>query len=71
MICRVKIVTDLEFFHRGPSWGGFESLISPVGADLAQDNDTMKKGLVRMHIGLEGADLLMEDFERAVKHVLG
>lgn len=66
-----KIVNELEFFHRGPSWGGFESLISPVGADLAQDNDTMKKGLVRMHIGLEGADLLMEDFERAVKHVLG
>ena len=66
-----KIVNELEFFHRGPSWGGFESLISPVGADLAQDNDTMKKGLVRMHIGLEGSDLLMEDFERAVKHVLG
>lgn len=66
-----KIVRELEFFHAGPSWGGFESLISPVGADLDQDNETMKKGLVRLHIGLEGADLLKEDFERAVKHVLG
>ena len=66
-----RIVRELEFFHRGPSWGGFESLISPVGADLEQDNETMKKGLVRLHIGLEGADLLKEDFERAVKHVLG
>lgn len=66
-----RIVRDLEFFHRGPSWGGFESLISPVGADLEQDNETMKKGLVRLHIGLEGADLLKEDFERAVKNVLG
>lgn len=65
------IVRELEFFHRGPSWGGFESLISPVGADLEQDNETMKKGLVRLHIGLEGADLLKEDFERAVKNVLG
>ena len=66
-----RIVRELEFFHRGPSWGGFESLISPVGADLEQDNETMKKGLVRLHIGLEGADLLTEDFERAVKNVLG
>ena len=66
-----RLVRELEFFHRGPSWGGFESLISPVGADLEQDNETMKKGLVRLHIGLEGADLLKEDFERAVKNVLG
>ena len=66
-----RIVRELEFFHRGPSWGGFESLISPVGADLEQDNETMKKGLVRLHIGLEGADLLKEDFERSVKNVLG
>lgn len=66
-----RIVRELEFFHRGPSWGGFESLISPVGADLEQNNETMKKGLVRLHIGLEGADLLKEDFERAVKNVLG
>lgn len=66
-----RIVRELEFFHRGPSWGGFQSLISPVGADLEQDNETMKKGLVRLHIGLEGADLLKEDFERAVKNVLG
>ena len=66
-----RIVRELEFFHRGPSWGGSESLISPVGADLEQDNETMKKGLVRLHIGLEGADLLKEDFERAVKNVLG
>lgn len=66
-----RIVRELEFFHRGPSWGGFESLISPVGADLEKDNKTMKKGLVRLHIGLEGADLLKEDFERAVKNVLG
>ena len=66
-----RIVRELEFFHRGPSWGGFESLISPVGADLEQDNETIKKGLVRLHIGLEGADLLKEDFERAVKNVLG
>ena len=66
-----RIVRELEFFHRCPSSGGFESLISPVGADLEQDNETMKKGLVRLHIGLEGADLLKEDFERAVKNVLG
>lgn len=66
-----KIVENLEYFYRGPSWGGYESLASAVGANLEQDNETMKKGLVRLHIGLEGADLLQEDFERAVKHVLG
>ncbi len=66
-----RIVEALEFFYRGPSWGGYESLASPVGADLERDDETMKKGLVRLHIGLEGADLLKEDFERAVKHALG
>lgn len=66
-----RIMEALEFFYRGPSWGGYESLASPVGADLERDNETMKKGLVRLHIGLEGADLLKEDFERAVKPVLG
>nr|WP_300815407.1 PLP-dependent aspartate aminotransferase family protein [uncultured Acetatifactor sp.] len=65
------LVDELDLLHRGPSWGGYESLASPVGADLERDNETMKKGLVRLHIGLEGADLLKEDFERAVKHVLG
>ena len=65
-----KIVENLEYFYRGPSWGGYESLASAVGANLEQDNETMKKGLVRLHIGLEGADLLQEDFDRAVKQVL-
>ncbi len=66
-----KILRELDFFSRGPSWGGYESLISAVGAGLDRDSETMKKGLVRLHIGLEGADLLKEDFDRAVKHVLG
>lgn len=66
-----KMVGGLKFFHRGPSWGGYESLVSPVGAGISEDTDIMKKGLVRLHIGLEGVDILKEDFEGAVKNVCG
>lgn len=60
-----QIVRDLHYFYSGPSWGGYESLISAVGSH-AEDSGTMKKGLVRLHIGLENVETLIDDMEHAI-----
>lgn len=59
----------LNYFYRGPSWGGFESLISLVGAYAEGEYPTtneIPKGLVRLHIGLEDPDTLIEDLEQGL-----
>lgn len=65
-----QIGRELECFHVGPSWGGYESMYVCPGADLTEDNPTCKKGMVRMHIGQEDTDTLKEDWERVLKLVL-
>ena len=57
----------LELFPLGFSWGGFESLIAPVSA--AAVTRTAKPWTaplpgIRLHIGLEDADDLIEDLEK-------
>lgn len=65
----VRFVKALKCFEEGPSWGGFESLINTPG--LGIDEETSKEmgipqGLVRISIGLENVDTLMEDLDRAL-----
>ena len=39
----------------------------PVGTKAAdRDTDTVKKGMVRVHIGLENTETLIEDLELAM-----
>ena len=66
----IRIGQELQDFHVGPSWGGFESMYVPAGANLTEDDATCKVGLVRMHIGQEDTAALKEDWERALKRVL-
>jgi len=57
-------IDGLERFRIGISWGGVESLvISPNRGDNLRylDAQRMPHGLVRLSIGLEGADALIED----------
>ncbi len=58
---RVAAFVDrLERFRIGVSWGGVESLVlSPARPDAPSS-------LVRLSVGLEGADLLIEDLGRAL-----
>jgi cystathionine gamma-lyase len=61
-----KLIKELKYFQVGPSWGGFESLISGVGVGLdeaASKATGIPQGLIRVSIGLENADSLIEDFE--------
>jgi cystathionine beta-lyase/cystathionine gamma-synthase len=62
-------IDRLTRFRIGVSWGGVESLaISPNRGNNLRYLDTHRipHGLVRLSIGLEGADALIEDISAAL-----
>ena len=62
-------IDALRVFRIGVSWGGVESLvISPHRRDNVADLDAQRipRGLIRLSIGLEGADILINDIARAL-----
>lgn len=64
-----RFIDTLERFRIGVSWGGVESLvISPNrGNNLSQlDAQRIPHGLIRLSIGLEGADALIDDLGRSL-----
>lgn len=62
-----KFFDALQLFHIGLSWGGFESLILPIGQPYRTDTHIPEKGyLVRIHIGLEHVTDLVQDLENAL-----
>ena len=68
----MKFVKALEYFQWGCSWGGFESLVMPIGVGM--DEETSKRNdtpinLVRLHIGLENVDTLIKDLDNAMKNL--
>ncbi|HEX6937973.1 MAG TPA: aminotransferase class I/II-fold pyridoxal phosphate-dependent enzyme [Longimicrobiales bacterium] len=64
-----RVINGLRRFHIGVSWGGFESLaLSPnrgTNGD-ALDAQRIPRGLIRLSIGLEGAELLIDDLAAAL-----
>lgn len=59
---------NLKRFLMATSWGGYESLIFPIcalGASKSFENP-LPWNLVRLYIGLEDADLLIEDLKQAL-----
>jgi cystathionine beta-lyase/cystathionine gamma-synthase len=64
-----RVVDALRRFRIGVSWGGVESLvITPNrGTNAAQlDSQRIPRGLVRISVGLEGADVLIDDLSNAL-----
>ena len=59
------LVDRLELFGIGYSWGGYESLALPV-SPLRKVSSAPAKNLVRLHIGLEDPEDLIEDLARAL-----
>jgi cystathionine beta-lyase/cystathionine gamma-synthase len=64
------VIDGLELFRIGVSWGGAESLvISPErdasGTGLADRG--LPRGLIRLSVGLDGANALIADLERALE----
>lgn len=69
-----RFADHLEFFKLGVSWGGHESLVVPalvVRAQAAGPNSAKDFGVdancVRLHVGLEGIDLLWNDLTAAIE----
>ena len=62
----------LHLFHLGVSWGGYDSLAYPAAIGYASGGPTnavrdfgAPKSLIRLHVGLEDADDLIDDLEAA------
>ena len=65
-----RFINGLKRFRIGVSWGGVESLvISPARSNNQAylDSQRIPHGLVRLSVGLEGADVLIEDIEAALR----
>lgn len=64
-----SVINHLKLFQIGVSWGGFESLvISPnYGYNVEQLRASgMDPGLIRISVGLESCEELMEDLDEAL-----
>jgi cystathionine beta-lyase len=67
-----RVLDALRRFRLGVSWGGVESLaISPENGHNGPELEAkgLPRGLVRLSVGLEGAEPLIEDLDRALARV--
>lgn len=63
---RLRVFIDsLTLFGIGSSWGGFESLVLPARPVRTATPLSIKGALVRLHIGLEDPQDLVDDLARA------
>jgi cystathionine beta-lyase/cystathionine gamma-synthase len=54
------------------SWGGYESLVFPAGVKFPDDKVPEDRiGLVRVHIGIETKELLIQDLAQALDGMNG
>lgn len=65
------LVDGLKYFGLGYSWGGFESLILPTTGAIHRTATHWKPQgpTLRLHIGLEDPDDLIEDLAKGLEHV--
>ena len=67
-----RFIDHLNLFNIGVSWGGVESLV--ISPNNGHNNESLKKqnippGLIRISVGLEGADRLMQDIDQALTSI--
>lgn len=60
-----RFTDSLRLFKRAVSWGGYESLVCPDAVRYAGPVPEDRVNLVRLHIGLEEEDAILEDLEEA------
>lgn len=68
---RARFIDALRHFGIGYSWGGFESLALPVDPQLCRSATKWNADdpVIRLHIGLEESQDLIEDLERAFSRI--
>ena len=66
-----RFCDNLKRFIMATSWGGYESLLFPLCALAASKSfeNPLPWNMVRLYIGLEDADLLIEDLKQALDKV--
>lgn len=66
-----RFCDSLKFFIMATSWGGYESLIFPLCALAASKSfeNPLPWNMVRLYIGLEDPNLLIEDLKQALDKV--
>jgi cystathionine beta-lyase/cystathionine gamma-synthase len=65
----MNMMKSLRCFEEGPSWGGFESLINSPGLWVDEETSIQSGipiGLMRISIGLEHVDSIIDDLDRAL-----
>jgi cystathionine beta-lyase/cystathionine gamma-synthase len=65
----IRFVDALRLFKRAVSWGGYESLIFPAAVKAGQSGNAAfdDVNLIRLHIGLEAPEDLIEDLDGALR----
>jgi len=66
-----KMIDGLKYFGIGCSWGGFESLILSTNPAACRSVTKWedKNSVIRLYIGLEDTDDLIEDLEKGLKRL--
>ena len=66
-----RFCDNLKRFIMATSWGGYESLLFPLCALAASKSfeNPLPWNMVRLYIGLEDAELLIEDLKQALEKV--
>ena len=69
----VRFIDQLKLFGKGCSWGGFESLALCPLYEASEEEirflGNPDRGLIRLHVGLEGADNLIQDLSQALEGI--
>lgn len=67
-----RFVNALKIFGIGYSWGGFESLVQLVDINAIKQHsywDNSDNQVIRLYVGLENADDLINDLDQALKAI--
>lgn len=69
----IRFTDKLRLFKRAVSWGGYESLVFPNAIKYHEGDDIPPErlSLIRVHIGLEQSEDLIDDLENALREVKG
>ena len=70
-VARARLIDSLELFGIGYSWGGFESLVVPADPVRTTIAAPPAGCLVRLHVGLEHPDDLIDDLAQGLRHFDG
>lgn len=62
-----EVIDRLRHFRIGVSWGGVESLAITPRPATHETASSLPPGLIRLSIGLEDPDVLIEDLDRALR----